>query len=150
MNKMAQRRLAKELEAIKKDPPTSCSAGLVNDDLFHWTATIIGPDDTPYEGGTFRLDVRFPPNYPFEPPKIKFITKIYHPNIDSNGNICIDILKDKWSPVLFLSAVLISLCSLLNEPNPNDPLVPEIAIQFRSDKSLFVQMAKMFTLRFAN
>ncbi|VUZ43603.1 unnamed protein product, partial [Hymenolepis diminuta] len=94
---MALKRISKEFTDFNRDPPAGCSAGPINDDLCHWEGTIIGPDDSPYAGGIFHLDIHFPPDYPFKPPKITFITKIYHPNINSNGSICLDILKDQWS-----------------------------------------------------
>ena len=103
---MALRRLSKELNDIVKDPPANCSAGPVGEDLFHWKATIMGPSETPYQGGVFYLDIYFPTDYPFKPMKINFTTKIYHPNIDSSGNICLDILKNNWSPALTISKVL--------------------------------------------
>ena len=90
-----------------RDPPTSCSAGPVGDDLYHWQASIMGPPDSPYAGGVFFLSIHFPTDYPFKPPKISFTTKIYHPNINANGNICLDILKDQWSPALTISKVLL-------------------------------------------
>jgi ubiquitin-conjugating enzyme E2 D/E len=92
---MSTKRIGKELIDFNKDPPTNCSAGPVNDhDMFHWQATIMGPEGTPYHGGVFFLSIHFPGDYPFKPPKIKFTTRIYHCNINSNGSICLDILKE--------------------------------------------------------
>tara|TARA_B110000093_G_C12618375_1_gene265043 strand:- start:193 stop:531 length:339 start_codon:yes stop_codon:yes gene_type:complete len=93
----------------------------------------MGPTDTPYYGGIFYMNITFPNNYPFKPPKVSFVTKIYHPNINSSGGICLDILKENWSPALTISKVLISICSLLDDPNPDDPLVPDIARQFKDN-----------------
>ena len=87
----------------------------------------MGPQGSPYAGGVFFLNVTFPTDYPFKPPKVQFTTKIYHCNVNSSGAICLDILKDQWSPALTISKVLLSISSLLTDPNPNDPLVPEIA-----------------------
>lgn len=147
---MALKRLQKEMNDMKLDPPANCSAGVINDDLFNWEATIIGPDGTPYSGGVFILNILFPHDYPFKPPKIKFNTKIYHPNINSTGQICLDILKEQWSPALTINKVLLSICSLLNEPNPNDPLVPDIANKFKDDRLAFDRSARDWTLRYAS
>ena len=86
-----------------RDPPAQCSAGPVGDDLFHWQATIMGPPESPYQGGVFFLTIHFPTDYPFKPPKVAFTTRIYHPNINSNGSICLDILRSQWSPALTIS-----------------------------------------------
>lgn len=102
---MALKRIQRELQDLGKDPPANCSAGPVGDDLFHWQATIMGPDDSPYAGGVFFLNIHFPADYPFKPPKVNFTTRIYHCNINSNGGICLDILKDQWSPALTISKV---------------------------------------------
>jgi hypothetical protein len=102
---MALKRIQRELQELGRDPPANCSAGPVGDDLFHWQATIMGPDDSPYSGGVFFLDIHFPADYPFKPPKVSFTTRIYHCNINSNGGICLDILKDQWSPALTISKV---------------------------------------------
>ena len=107
-------RLTKEYKDIKENPPTNCSAGPVDDDMYTWQATIIGPEDTPYHQGVFYLRINFPSDYPFKPPQIVFITKILHCNINSSGNICLDILKEQWSPALTISKVLLSICSLRN------------------------------------
>ncbi|XP_010130785.1 PREDICTED: ubiquitin-conjugating enzyme E2 D2-like, partial [Buceros rhinoceros silvestris] len=106
-----------ELNDLARDPPAQCSAGPVGDDMFHWQATIMGPNDSPYQGGVFFLTIHFPTDYPFKPPKVAFTTRIYHPNINSNGSICLDILRSQWSPALTISKVLISLGSLLCDPS---------------------------------
>ena len=134
---------------LHKDPPTNCSAGPVSEDIFHWQATIIGPEDSPYSGGMFNLNIQFPTDYPFKPPKVSFSTKIYHPNINSNGSICLDILRSQWSPALTISKVLLSICSLLTDPNPDDPLVPEIARVYKQDRDKYNDTARSWTNRFA-
>ncbi|XP_058100260.1 mitogen-activated protein kinase kinase kinase 5 isoform X3 [Magnolia sinica] len=116
---MASSRIFKDLEDLQKDPPTSFSAGPVAEDMFHWQATIVGPPDSPYAGGIFLVTIHFPPDYPFTPPKVAFRTKVSHPNINSDGSICLDILKEQWSPALTISKVLMSICSLLTDPNPD-------------------------------
>mmetsp|Transcript_3163 Transcript_3163/g.4889 ORF Transcript_3163/g.4889 Transcript_3163/m.4889 type:complete len:148 (-) Transcript_3163:37-480(-) len=146
---MALKRINKELSDLGKDPPANCSAGPVNDDLFHWQATLMGPADSPYAGGVFFLDIHFPADYPFKPPKVHFTTRIYHPNINTNGGICLDILKDQWSPALTTSKVLLSICSLLTDPNPDDPLVPEIASLYKSDREKFNEKARDYTQKYA-
>ena len=140
---MASKRINKELQDLGKDPPANCSAGPVGDDLFHWQATIMGPPDSPYQGGVFFLNINFPPDYPFKPPKVTFTTKIYHPNVNSNGSICLDILNAQWSPALTTSKVILSICSLLTDPNPDDPLVPEIARIYKSDIAKYNATAKV-------
>jgi ubiquitin-conjugating enzyme E2 D/E len=147
---MALKRLQKELLDMEKDAPSNCSAGLINDDIFSWKATLLGPTATPYEGGIFYLKIFFPPDYPFKPPKITFETKIYHPNINSVGAICLDILKDNWSPALNISKVLLSICSLLSDPNPDDPLVPDIANIYKSNKSQYEANAREYTMKYAH
>ena len=138
-----------ELVDLGKDPPANCSAGPVGDDMFHWQATIMGPDDSPYAGGVFFLDIHFPADYPFKPPKVHFTTRIYHCNINSNGGICLDILKDQWSPALTISKVLLSICSLLTDPNPDDPLVPDIAQLLKTDKARHDSTAREWTSKYA-
>ncbi|CAM8877155.1 unnamed protein product [Rhodiola kirilowii] len=140
---MASKRINKELKDLQKDPPTSCSAGPVDDNMFHWQATIMGPADSPYAGGVFLVSIHFPPDYPFKPPKV------YHPNINSNGSICMDILKDQWSPALTISKVLLSICSLLTDPNPDDPLVPETAHIYKHDRSKYESTARSWTKKYA-
>ena len=144
------KRLQKELLDMQKDDTPNLSAGPVNDNLFEWEAVILGPIGTPYEGGVFNLNISIPSNYPFKPPTVIFKTKIYHPNINSSGSICLDILKTQWSPALTISKILLSICSLLADPNPNDPLVPEIANLLKTNVEVYNQTAKEWTNIYAS
>ncbi|KAG6470106.1 hypothetical protein ZIOFF_071160 [Zingiber officinale] len=120
--------------------------GPVGEDMSHWQATIMGSADSPFAGGVFLFNIRFPPDYPFKPPKMTFLTKVYHPNFDSdNGSICLDILKKEWSPALTISKVLLSICSLLTDPNPDDPLVLEIAQVYKTDRVKYEATAMSWT-----
>tara|TARA_Y100001980_G_C14405098_1_gene200273 strand:- start:102 stop:554 length:453 start_codon:yes stop_codon:yes gene_type:complete len=143
-------RLKKELEDLVNNPPCNCSAGLVDNNFYIWQATIVGPIGSIYEGGIFHLDIEFPQDYPFKSPKVKFITPIYHCNISSNGNICLDILKDQWSPALTISKILLSICSLMDDPNPNDPLVADIANLYLKNREKFNYNAREYTLKYAS
>jgi ubiquitin-conjugating enzyme E2 D/E len=146
----AGKRIQKELKDLGTSPPENCSAGPAEDDIFKWQATIMGPADSAYEGGVFLLKIEFPKDYPFKPPKIKFETKIYHCNVNDKGGICLDILKDNWSPALTISKVLLSICSLLNDPNPDDPLVPEIADLYKKNRAAHDNTARDWTQKFAS
>jgi ubiquitin-protein ligase len=143
------KRIRKEMDEMQKNPPENCSAGPVNDDLFNWQATIIGPSGSPYQGGIFKLNIFLPTDYPFKSPRIVFKTKIYHCNINSSGAICLDILKDNWSPALTISKALLSICSLMDDPNPNDPLMPEIATLFVKDRLRHDANARECTMAYA-
>ena len=146
----ALKRIQKELIDLGKDPPANCSAGPVDDkDQYHWQATIMGPEDSPFQGGVFFLTIHFPTDYPFKPPKLMFTTRIYHPNISSKGSICLDILKEQWSPALTISKTLLSISSLLTDPNPDDPFVPEIANIYKSDRAQYEANAKEWTRKYA-
>jgi len=145
----ALRRVQKELKEVTKDPPANCSAGPVGEDLMKWKGSIIGPTGSPYHGGVFHLDIQFPKEYPFKPPLIKFATKIYHCNVNETGGICLDILKDNWSPALTVAKVLLSICSLLTDPNPNDPLMAQIAQQYKTNRILHDKTAAEWTRKYA-
>ena len=145
----SERRLNKEYKDFQKDPPTNCSAGPDGDNIYKWKAFINGPKDSPYEGGLFELELIFTNKYPFQPPKVVFLTKIYHMNINGSGQICLDILKDNWSPALTITKLLLSICSLLTDPNPDDPLVPEIANLYKRDRTLYMATAREYTQSWA-
>lgn len=147
---MALRRITRELADLKADPPSNCSAGPEGDDMFRWEGVIFGPADSPYAGGVFKMKIVFPMDYPFKNPIVTFMTKIYHPNINSSGVICLDILKQAWSPALTISKVLLSICSLLTDPNPNDPLVPEIANLYKTNKREYESTAREWTAMYAS
>ena len=146
---MAIKRIQKELANLEKDPPANCSAGPIGGDMMKWQATLIAPPDSPYQGGVFFLSIVFPIDYPFKAPKTTFITKIYHPNINSNGGICLDILKENWSPALTISKLLLSISSLLDDPNPDDPLVPDIANLYKNNREEFNKRAREWTIKYA-
>eukprot|EP00794_Sanderia_malayensis_P017372 gene17372-19111_t len=145
----AIKRIQRELAELTVDPPPNCSAAPKGDNLYEWVATILGPQGSVYEGGVFFLEISFPSDYPFKPPKVIFKTRIYHCNINSQGVVCLDILKDKWSPAFTVSKVLLSVIALLSDCNPADPLVGSVAQQFLTDRKEHDNCAKDWTRRFA-
>ena len=148
----AVKRITREYIDIRKDPPVGVSAGPIDpkSDLFSWEAIMIGPAKSPYQNGQFKLKINFPVDYPFRPPKVSFVTKVYHPNISDNGSICLDILKNAWSPALTISKVLLSISSLLTDPNPSDPLMPGIADEYNTNRSGYEKKAREWTRKFAS
>tara|TARA_Y100000591_G_C21837393_1_gene703394 strand:- start:4 stop:528 length:525 start_codon:yes stop_codon:yes gene_type:complete len=145
----SEKRIKSELNEIKNSNSEYFTATPIDNNMYRWKASIKGPKESPYEGGIFLLDIEFPANYPFRPPKIAFITKIYHCNINEQGGICLDILKEQWSPALTISKVLLSICSLLDDPNPDDPLMIDIARLYRDDRELHNKNARDKTKEFA-
>ena len=114
---------------------------------FH--VVVDGPKDSPFENGTFNLELFLPEEYPMAPPKVRFMTKIYHPNIDKLGRICLDILKDKWSPALQIRTVLLSIQALLSAPNPDDPLANDVADLWKKDEAKAIEIARQWTQKYA-
>jgi len=143
------RRIQKELRDLESNPIEGITAEPVGDDLFHWSGSVRGPSNTPYEGGTFYIDITFPDDYPDHGPAIIFTTRIYHPNVNEKGGVCLDIFKDKWTPEISLSVALQSVYSLLGEPNPYDPFAPEIAKNYIEDKDGFIKIAREWTEQYA-
>lgn len=132
-----------EVSGIKVAPKSEAN-------LTQLLGTIPGPLGTPYEGGTFKIDITLPEGYPFEPPKMRFATKVWHPNISSqSGAICLDILKDQWSPALTLKTALLSIQALLSAPEPDDPQDAVVAQQYLREYQTFVGTARYWTEAFA-
>jgi len=139
MSTAAQRRLLREFRKLQEDPPLGVSGAPTEDNILKWDAIIFGPDDTPFEGGTFKLTMEFTDKYPHDAPKVKFVTKMFHPNIYQDGSICLDILSDKWSPTYDISTTLHSIQSLLDDPNPHSPANSLAADLFMSNKSEYIR-----------
>ena len=117
----AAKRIQKELAEISLEPPTNCSAGPKGDNLYEWVSSIMGPAGSPYAGGVFFLDIHFPSDYPFKPPKVTFRTRIYHCNVNSSGQICLDILKEQWSPGHHLQGAALHLLAAHGREPPRPP-----------------------------
>lgn len=150
-------RVPKEFSKIKKEENSQGDAKQISvrlkteNDYSHWKAWIKGPEDTPYAGGIFTIDIVIPAQYPFTPPKMKFDTKVWHPNISSQtGAICLDILKGEWSPALTIRTALLSLQALLSTPEPDDPQDAVVASEYRQNIKKFKENATSWTQNYAN
>jgi len=132
-----------------KNPIQGISAIPHPDNLRHFDIVISGPKDSAYDKGIFKLELFLPDDYPMVPPKVRFLTKIYHPNIDRLGRICLDILKDKWSPALQIDKVCLSIQLLLAAPNPDDPLDTKVAQQWKRNEADAIRTAQQWTRKFA-
>jgi len=148
-NNIQQKRLQKELEMLSDNKIAGTVVFPASENLREWIALIKGPDETPYSEGTFEINISVPDNYPYYPPTLTFNTRIFHPNISADGKICVDILRNKWAPSLTIPKVLMSILSLLSSPNPDDPLVPEIARMFTENRKEFDDIARKYTKQFA-
>jgi len=143
------KRIHREIADLKKEDLGEIKLEPSSDSLFLWTATIPGPEGSVYEGGVFQVDIQLAHDYPFSAPRMTFKTRIYHMNISDRGGICIDILKHNWSPALSLFKVVLSLSSLLTDPNPKDPLVPSIATEFVRNREQHDRTARHWTELYA-
>eukprot|EP00850_Spirogloea_muscicola_P015441 SM000118S25584 [mRNA] locus=s118:99519:100782:- [translate_table: standard] len=160
------KRIHRELAEIGLEPPAHCSAGPKGDKLYEWVCTIVGPPGerrshvalrpaslhscgSPYYGGIFFLDIVFPNDYPFHPPTVRFCTRIYHCNVGRDGEVQLDVLGASWSPALTISKILVSICALLNRPDPHQALNESIAELYLRDQAAHDRMALDWTRRFA-
>nr|VDC63830.1 unnamed protein product [Brassica rapa] len=177
-NSNLPRRIIKETQRLLSEPGKLSSASFYpspgisaspsEENMRYFNVMILGPSQSPYEGGVFKLELFLPEEYPMAAPKVscfnfcefysfsfhvsdvRFLTKIYHPNIDKLGRICLDILKDKWSPALQIRTVLLSIQALLSAPNPDDPLSENIAKHWKSNEAEAVETAKEWTRLYAS
>ncbi|XP_027202887.2 ubiquitin-conjugating enzyme E2 B-like [Dermatophagoides pteronyssinus] len=139
MTTPTKRRLMRDFKRIQDDPPPGISAAPHDNDIMRWNAVIFGPPGTPYEDGTFHLTLQFSDDYPNKPPSVKFVSKMFHPNIYTDGSICLDILQTRWSPTYDVSAILTSIQSLLDEPNPNSPANALAAQLFMENRNEYIK-----------
>ncbi len=132
----------RDLQRLQTDPPAGISAAPQSDNIMTWTAFIIGPEDTPFEDGTFRLELKFDESYPNNPPQVRFLSRMYHPNVYANGTICLDILHNRWSPTYDVAAILTSIQSLLHDPNPSSPANPDAARNYSTNKQEYNRLVR--------
>lgn len=142
-------RLRYELRSLQTDPLEGIQITPLDFACFHWQATITGPVGSPYEGGLFYLHIQVPHEYPLCPPVVRFLTKIFHPNVSRHGNIGIDSLQHNWSLALTISKVLISVQSLLTDPYCHICMEPEIGALYLSDRNTYENIARAWTWRYA-
>jgi len=147
MTELASKRIQKELAAMLNDPPPGCTLLQMGDDIFRWYVEIQGPPDSPFEGGTYTLLVTFPSSYPFKPPRVKFETRIFHPNINQAGDICLDTISSQWAPSISMAQVFMSIVALLSDPNPSDPINWEAARVLREDPDNYNRMVRDMVAR---
>ncbi|KAG9185276.1 ubiquitin-conjugating enzyme E2 N [Alternaria panax] len=160
------KRIIKETERLVNEPVQGISATPHDDNLRYFDVTIDGPSQSPYEGmfahvgvfeswltnfagGVFKLELFLPDDYPMTPPKVRFLTKIYHPNIDRLGRICLDVLKSNWSPALQIRTILLSIQALLGAPNPDDPLANDVAQAWKENQAQAIKTAQEWTQQYA-
>lgn len=151
LQRLAIERIRNEIKMFNRDPPENCSLEEQNDSYFHYHATIIGPEGSPYQNGIFLVDIKFPDSYPYNPPVCIFQTRIYHPNIAKCGYYCLDKFKSYiWEPSFNIRQILLETYTLLKEPDvENNVLEIEIANLYKNDKKKFEKIAKEWTNRYA-
>ncbi|KAM0286413.1 hypothetical protein ACHAQH_000839 [Verticillium albo-atrum] len=150
---MSSKRISKELNDCITSPPDGISVVLKDEsDIHNWNVTMTGPSGSPYAGGNFALAVTLPADYPFKAPTVRFVTRIYHPNVtnDADGSICLATLKsENWKPSTKVTAVLEAVRQLLIEPQPDDPLEARIADEYRNNRDEYEKNAKIYVTRYA-
>lgn len=145
----SSRRLQKELADIKmSNSRTFCNVEYDETNLLHWTGLLV-PDKEPYSKGAFKVSIDFPVEYPFKPPKLTFVTKIYHPNVDEKGQVCLPIVNsDNWKPATKTEQVLNALLTLITEPEPEHPLRGDLAEEYVKERKKFMKNAEEYTKKY--
>ncbi|CAF0920196.1 unnamed protein product [Didymodactylos carnosus] len=144
------KRIVKETSRLIQEPVPGITAIPDDGNARYFKVVIDGPSESPYEGGKFKVELFLPDEYPMAPPKVRFMTKLYHPNIDKLGRVCLDILKEKWSPALQIRTVLLSIQALLSTPNPDDFLDADVAEKWKADENGAKMIAREWTHKYAN
>ncbi|CAG9311473.1 unnamed protein product [Blepharisma stoltei] len=145
-----QSRINKELQELSTNPPENCAVSLVGDDITHWRVNLVGPEGSAYEGGNFELALTVPANYPFRAPDVRFVTRIYHPNVKSDdGAICTELYQSDWSPTKNIRHVIELLLSTLITPSPEHAVEPEIAQQMMNSHEAYVATARQWVNQYA-
>ncbi|EXJ82849.1 ubiquitin-conjugating enzyme E2 2 [Capronia epimyces CBS 606.96] len=161
MSTSARRRLMRDFKRMQTDPPAGVSASPIADNVMTWyddrpesrvpthpipfhyqNAVIIGPADTPFEDGTFRLVMQFEEAYPNKPPGVKFVSQMFHPNVYGTGELCLDILQNRWSPTYDVAAILTSIQSLLNDPNTSSPANVEASNLYKDNRKEYTKRVR--------
>ncbi|KAJ2692453.1 Ubiquitin-conjugating enzyme E2 2 [Coemansia spiralis] len=142
MSTPCRRRLMRDFKRLQSDPTEGISGAPCPDNIMVWNAVIFGPADTPFEDGTFKLSLTFDESYPNKPPLVKFVSRMFHPNVYSNGELCLDILQNRWSPTYDVSAILTSVQSLLHDPNSSSPANAEAANLYRENRKEYVRRVR--------
>jgi ubiquitin-protein ligase len=146
------KRITKELAECQENPPAGCSISYAESNVHQWTATMTGPEGTPYAGGVFTVAIKLPTDYPFKAPTVSFTTRVYHPNVtnDATGAICLGLLKpENWKPASRVRTVLEAVRRLLAEPNPDDALESRIADEYKTDRRAFDENVRTYVARYA-
>ncbi|KAJ1656893.1 Ubiquitin-conjugating enzyme E2 2 [Dispira parvispora] len=139
MSTPTRRRLMRDFKRLQQDPPVGVSGSPQPDNIMIWDAVIFGPEDTPFQDGIFRLKLTFDETYPNKPPNVRFVTRMFHPNVYANGELCLDILQNRWSPTYDVASILTSIQSLLHDPNPNSPANSEAAQLYRENRREYLR-----------
>ncbi|KEP53750.1 ubiquitin-conjugating enzyme E2 [Rhizoctonia solani 123E] len=139
------RRATKEIKSIQDNPIEGLTVTPEEDNFVVWNCSIKARDDSPYKKGTFKFKVELPQDYPFKAPVVTFQTKIYHPGINEEGQICLPLLRDEWKPATSMTTVLSTILEKVNNPSPDDPYEPAIAAQLKDNKPEFLAKAQEWT-----
>mmetsp|Transcript_42297 Transcript_42297/g.109700 ORF Transcript_42297/g.109700 Transcript_42297/m.109700 type:complete len:162 (-) Transcript_42297:348-833(-) len=142
MSTPSRKRLMRDFKRLQSDPPQGVNGSPNPENIMLWNAVIFGPEDTPWDGGTFKLTLQFSEEYPNKAPVVKFVSTMFHPNIYADGGICLDILQNQWSPIYDVSAILTSIQSLLCDPNPNSPANSEAARLYSENRREYNRRVK--------